>query len=250
MFARPGLGADGRRRSVCPAGCYSKSYEATTILVCPRLKKCQLDGTTLLCANIRFKSYCATNPGIPACAPFAPQSDSGGGGGGDSGDGGSPADSVSPPTPGANIDDDVNVVKVCADRARLPGGPPHLLDQVRTMGWVTVGYGDATVAIHESPTETRMVRAYGKTEWRSASAKITLDHDMIAARAASNGKPYWDEFAITLLHEYHHARDMFTCLCGNPHEVRDPPMTRQQYEQATDYAATADYGRIAECLPD
>ena len=45
---------------------------------------------------------------------------------------------------------------------------------------------------------------------------------------------YWDEFAETLIHEYCHAYDADLLFRGSPHQCREPPMTRRQYETHTD----------------
>ena len=217
------------------AGCYGRSYEATTILVCPRLRRCQFFGVRLACQNIgRFKAYCATNPGIPPCAAFAGSTSGGGGGGGGRHGGNGNGASNPPPTPGNSIDDDADVVKNCA---RQHGR--DLFTQVAGMGAVAVRYRDTGPRIR------------GTARWLGDDqVAITINGDLIASVARRRRTSYWYEFAHTLLHEYHHARDMLDCSCGNPHEEPDPPMSVADYERATDSQAVKDRNEIASCLPD
>lgn len=60
-------------------------------------------------------------------------------------------------------------------------------------------------------------------------------------RATGTRKWFWSEFAITMLHEYRHAVDMFNCQCTNPW---GSPAERDPYEKATEALAQADYARL------
>ena len=233
-------------------GCYTESYRAHTILICP-VDECQRRGSVLTCASLgRFKQYCATYPGIPPCAPFAnPQASSGGGGRGggqDAGTGGSGA----APTHGVNIDADVKVVKDCADRATPPTAPEHLFNRVAKMGVVTVSYGNARTVIHEGPGRTRIVDPLGNTTWNGGAPRITIDRDRIASDVKETGVRYWNLFADTLIHEYYHAYDMFNCACNDPHNEPGHPWSgsRSGYEDHTTERAAQAAGALAACLAD
>ena len=78
--------------------------------------------------------------------------------------------------------------------------------------------------------------------------KVTIDSELIAADAERAGLGYWDLLADTLIHEYYHAYDMFTCVCGNPHEWRG--QSRSDYEADTSDRAAEKAGALAACLPD
>ena len=123
-----------------------------------------------------------------------------------------------------------------------------MFNAVAGKGVVTVSYADATTVIHEGHDTTLIVNALGNTQWNGGKPKITIDSELIAADAERAGLGYWDLFADTLIHEYYHAYDMFTCVCGNPHKWRG--QSRSDYEADTSDRAAEKAGALAACLPD
>ena len=110
-----------------------------------------------------------------------------------------------------------------------------------------MSYGDAGFGASGSPNQGFIT----KTGARSFS--ITMDYEDINWSKQFKGRNYWQQFAITLLHEYHHAYDMLTCKCANPHVGKK--LTRQQYEDETQRKADDDFdflfgGANAACLAD
>ena len=80
-----------------------------------------------------------------------------------------------------------------------------------------------------------------------------MDFEVIKANAPIELRNYWQQFARVLLHEYHHAYDMLSCKCANPHVGKK--LTRQQYEDETWRKADEDFdlffgGANAACLAD
>ena len=174
--------------------------------------------------------------------------DSGAGGGGSGGGGGSPvARSPAPPaTAGASIADDMDFVKACARRG-LRGGPEHIFDRASRLGKVNVSYGDAGFGSMGSPRQGHITKTLG------ASVSITMDFEDIRRNTLFTPRNYWQQFARVLLHEYHHAYDILSCKCANPHVGKK--LTRQQYEDETWRKTNEDFdllfgGANAACLAD
>ena len=205
------------------------------------------DGTRVADVNECPNYYAASGNGNGGSQDDDDSSAGRGGGGGGSGSRSPVARSPAPPaTAGASIADDMDFVKACAHRGR-GSGPPHIFEATAPWGKVNVIYGDAGFGASGSPNQGFIT----KTGARSVS--ITMDYEDINWSKQFKGRNYWQQFANTLLHEYHHAYDMLTCKCANPHVGKK--LTRQQYEDETQRKADDDFdflfgGANAACLAD
>ena len=84
----------------------------------------------------------------------------------------------------------------------------------------------------------------GRANWHGSSGSVHIEiypRSIERIVGQRNGDAYWREYAITLLHEYRHAVDMFACQCNNPGK---PPLSPEGYESATEQAAQDDYSRL------
>ena len=131
---------------------------------------------------------------------------------------------------------DVRKVKDCAADGE------NVFDEAESKGTVRVFHSDEFIV---TPTGGN---AFGEADWRRGSVHITIYTSAIAeyaeyAASDLDGRRtlFWKEYAITLLHEYRHAVDMFACQCGNP---VTPPLSPEGYESTIEQAAQDDYNRL------
>ncbi len=115
------------------------------------------------------------------------------------------------------------------------------------LGKVNVSYGDAGFGSMGSPRQGHITKTLG------ASVSITMDFEDIRRNTLFTPRNYWQQFARVLLHEYHHAYDILSYKCANPHVGKK--LTRQQYEDETWRKTNDDFdllfGRAnAACLAD
>ena len=204
------------------------------------------DGTRVADVNECPNYYAASGDGNGGSQDDDDSSAGRGGGGGGGGSRSRVARSPAPPaTAGASIAEDVDFVKACAHEG-LRGAPEHIFDRALRRGKVNVSYGDAGTGDDGNPAQGWAVRT-------GASVSITMDFEDIKYNGGEVGRNYWRQFARVLLHEYHHAYDMLSCKCANPHVGKK--LTRQQYEDETWRKADDDFdllfgGANAACLAD